>query len=70
MEPSDFFVEQLVRDRLASARAEAAMWALASRARAPRRPARVAVGRALVRLGQWLAGRKEPISHPPPSGVL
>ncbi len=48
---------QLATERLDEARAAAAQWALVRSLRPARRPARVAVGLALIRIGQWLAGR-------------
>lgn len=48
---------QLVKERLDEARAEAAQVALL-RALAPaRRPVRVALGFALIKVGRWVAGR-------------
>jgi hypothetical protein len=48
--------EQLARERLTEARAEAARLALV-RALRPARPFRVVLGLALIRVGRWLAGR-------------
>lgn len=48
---------QLARERLDEARAAAARSALVRSLRPARRPVRVAVGLALIRIGHWLAGR-------------
>jgi hypothetical protein len=55
MESSEYLIECLVKERLAEMRAEAARSALAG-SLSPRRPARVALGRALVRIGRWILG--------------
>ena len=49
--------EQLVRARLDEARAQAAQYALIRSLQPVRRPVRVAVGFALIRVGHWVAGR-------------
>jgi hypothetical protein len=49
--------EQLVRERLDEARALAARYAMIQSLRPVRRPVRVAVGLALIRMGHWVAGR-------------
>ncbi len=49
--------EQMVRQRLDEARAEAARQALLRHLGPARRPIRVAVGFALIKVGQWVAGR-------------
>lgn len=49
--------EDLVRERLDEARATAARLALIRALRPARRPVRVAVGFALIRIGHWVAGR-------------
>jgi hypothetical protein len=49
--------EQLVRERLDEARAMAARRALLRKLGPARRPVRVAVGLALIRVGRWVAGR-------------
>lgn len=49
--------EQIVRDRLEEARAMAARAALLRSLRPVRRPVRVAVGTALVKIGHWIAGQ-------------
>ena len=49
--------EQLVRERLDEARALAAHLALLRKLRPARRPVRVAVGFALIKVGRWVAGR-------------
>ena len=48
---------QLARERLDEARAMAAQRALLRSLRPARRPVRVAVGLALIKIGHWLAGR-------------
>ena len=55
MDPNEYLVECLVKERLAEARAAAARNTLA-RSLPPRRPARVALGLALVRVGRWILG--------------
>ena len=57
MDFSEYAVELLVRQRLAEARALAARAALLDSVRPPRRKLRVAVGLALIRIGQGLIGR-------------
>lgn len=54
MELNEYFVEWLIRERLTEARAHAARRALLDSASPPCRPVRVAVGRALIRLGHWI----------------
>jgi hypothetical protein len=49
--------EQLVREQLDEARALAARLALLRKLRPARRPVRVAVGFALIKVGHWVAGR-------------
>ena len=49
--------ELLVRERLDEARAAAAHWALLRKLRPARRPVRVTVGFALIKVGHWVAGR-------------
>ena len=49
--------EQVVRQRLDEARAEAARQALLRDLRPARRPIPVAVGFALIKVGHWVAGR-------------
>lgn len=55
MDPNEYLVECLVKERLAEARAAAARSALA-RSLPPRRPVRVVLGRALIRIGHWILG--------------
>lgn len=57
MDSNEYFVELLVRQRLAEARALAERWAPIDSVRPPRQPARVALGLALIRLGRWVLGR-------------
>ncbi len=52
-----FLDELVVRERLDEARALAAQLALIRSLRPARRPVRVAVGLALIRVGHWVAGR-------------
>ncbi len=61
MEFNDYFVERLVKERLAETRAAAARAHLLDRSRRPRRPLRVTVGTALVRAGAWLLGERDPV---------
>jgi len=49
--------EQLVKERLDEARATAAQLALLRKLGLARRPVRVAVGFALIKVGHWIAGR-------------
>jgi len=49
--------EQVARQRLDEARAEAARWALLRQLRPARQPMRVVVGFALIKVGHWVAGR-------------
>ena len=49
--------EQVARQRLDEARAEAARWALLRDLRSARHPLRVAIGYALIKVGHWVAGR-------------
>ena len=49
--------EQVARQRLDEARAEAARRALLRDLRPARRPMRVTVGFALIKVGHWVAGR-------------
>jgi hypothetical protein len=57
MEMNTHLHEQLVRERLDEARALAAHLALLRKLRPARRPVRVAVGFALIKVGHWVAGR-------------
>jgi len=52
-----YLEEQLVRERMDNARAQAAQHALVQSLAPVRRPMRVTVGFALIRLGHWIAGR-------------
>lgn len=58
MDINIYALEILAEDRLARARAEAAVQALLRKggARPPRVPARVSLGLALISLGRWLRG--------------
>ncbi|MGH7349109.1 MAG: hypothetical protein ACREI6_03775 [Candidatus Rokuibacteriota bacterium] len=49
--------EQLVKERLDEARVTAAQLALLRKLGLARRPVRVAVGFALIKVGHWIAGR-------------
>jgi hypothetical protein len=49
--------EQVARQRLEEARAEAARWGLIRQRRPARKPMRVVVGFALIKIGHWVAGR-------------
>lgn len=49
--------EQVARQRLEEARAQAARWALLRELRPARHPVRVALGFALIKAGHWVAGR-------------
>lgn len=68
----DYYVERILKDRLAEARAVAERGRLIRRSPGPG-PARLAVGRALRRLSHWLLGADAHVpgdfSPPPrPSG--
>ena len=65
---NSYLDEQLVRERIDEARALAARLALIRSLRPFRRPARVALGLALIRVGHWMAGR-EPRQAGGPSRV-
>ena len=71
MEGHEYLLEILVRERLDDARALTARHALVARSRPPRVPFRVRIGRALVALGERLAGARPGlidggcVSHPP-----
>lgn len=52
-----YFLELLVRERLAEARAAGMRAALLCSLRPPRRPVRAALGIALIRIGHWLVGQ-------------
>ena len=56
--------ELIARERIADARAEAAQLALVQGLSPAPRRIRVAVGRALIRVGHWVAGREARHSHP------
>lgn len=55
MDWNEHWLEWLARERVAEARAAAARWALLRSLPPAPSPLRVALGRALIRLGQWLA---------------
>lgn len=57
--------EQLVRERLDEARATAAQLALIRKLRPARRPVRVTIGFALIRVGHWVAGRAPKLAARP-----
>ena len=57
--------EELVRARLDEARATAAHLALVRKLRPARRPVRVTVGFALIRIGHWVAGRAPKLATGP-----
>lgn len=57
--------EQLVRERLDEARASAAQLALLRKLRPARRPLRVTVGFALIKVGHWVAGRAPKLAAGP-----
>lgn len=57
-----YVAEKLVEARLAEARSERRLIALARSARAGHGGIGVALGAALIRIGQWLAGGHAPVS--------
>lgn len=56
MDMNVYVAEWLVRERLREAERRAAESRLIAEAR-PRRPLRALVGQAMIRAGQWIAGR-------------
>jgi hypothetical protein len=58
MDWHEYVTGELIERHLAERRAEADLMRLIARHRAPRRPLRVAVGGALIRLGSWLTGER------------
>lgn len=52
-----YFLELLVRERLAEAQAFASKRAVADSLRLPRQPVRVSLGVTLIRVGHWLLGK-------------
>ncbi len=65
MDWSEYVTEWLVRESLAERRALAAKDALIRAARPPRRPIRLALGSALIKLGHWLLGAEAGVAVPP-----
>jgi hypothetical protein len=56
--------ELIARERIADARAQAAQLALVQGLSPAPRRIRMAFGRALIRVGHWVAGREAGHSHP------
>jgi len=56
MDMDEYLVTLMMRERLAEARADAARDAMLRAARPTRRPARVQLGLALIRFGEWVLG--------------
>ncbi|HMH52386.1 MAG TPA: hypothetical protein VK548_19255 [Candidatus Acidoferrum sp.] len=52
----EYVTGELIVDRLTELRAEAALQRQIAAHRAPREPLRVAIGRALIRVGSWIEG--------------
>ena len=55
MDMNEYLIEKMVGERIADMQTAAVRWNL-SAARAPRRPLRVRLGLALIRLGHWAVG--------------
>jgi hypothetical protein len=55
--------ELIARERIAEARAQAAQLALVQSLSPAPRPIRVAFGRALIRVGHWVAGQEPGHAH-------
>lgn len=64
MEFDTYALEQVVRSRLAEARAHAAHMAVVAEAADPSRSVRFRVGLALIRVGRRLARQPLPAPHP------
>ncbi len=56
---NEYHADYLAHDRMAEAQARAARRHLLAAARLPRPRLRVQIGRALIRIGQWMAERAE-----------
>lgn len=56
MDLHEYVMGQLINERLAEFRAQAARERLLAAHRPPRPPVRVAIGGALIRLGSWIVG--------------
>jgi hypothetical protein len=56
---NEYHADYLAHDRMAEAQARAARRQLLAAARLPRPCLRVRIGRALIRLGRWMAERAE-----------
>jgi hypothetical protein len=65
MAMNTYLHEQLVRERLDEARAMAARLALLRKLGPARRPVRVTVGFALIKVGHWVAGRAAKLAAKP-----
>jgi hypothetical protein len=60
---NEYLEEVLARERILEARAMAARHALVRSLAPARRPMRVALGYALIRVGRWVAGRELTRGH-------
>ncbi len=56
MDWHDYVTGELIGDRVAELRAQAALERQLAALRPPRQPLRAAVGSALIRLGSWIVG--------------
>ena len=56
---NEYHADYLAHDRMAEAQARAARRHLLAAARRPRRRLRARIGRALIRIGEWMAERAE-----------
>ena len=56
--------EHIAKARIAEARAAAAQLSLVRDFATARRPIRVTLGHALIRVGHWVAGREQRHTHP------
>jgi len=66
MDMNEYLIEKMVGERISDMRTAAVRWNL-SAVRAPRRPLRVRLGLALIRLGHWAVGPAHRSLAPRPS---
>jgi hypothetical protein len=58
MDWHDYITGELIGDRVAELRAQAALERRLAAARPPRRPLRATIGGTLIRLGSWIVGER------------